>query len=283
MITTNTIIHTRETLAALRGEGKTVGLVPTMGALHEGHLSLIRSCREECEITVVSLFVNPSQFGPGEDFDSYPQTLESDSQSCLDEGVDLLFAPLASEMYPQENLTWIIPEKLDDHLCGRSRPHFFRGVATVVVKLFNIIAPDVAYFGQKDAQQLAIIKRMVSDLNFGIEIRTCPTIRESDGLAMSSRNRYLNPQERRQATCLYESLQLARELIAKGQTKTTKIIDAMAECIEKQPQAQIDYISIVDNDLLQPVAGISGPVLIALAVKIGSARLIDNIIVDPPK
>jgi len=281
MKTTNTITQTRETLATLRQESKTIGLVPTMGALHEGHLSLIRRCREECDVTVVSLFVNPTQFGPNEDLNSYPRTFETDAQLCRDEKVDLLFAPSLTEMYPDENLIWIIPEKLGEHLCGQSRPHFFRGVATVVAKLFNIIAPHIAYFGQKDAQQLAIIKRMVADLNFDIEICTCPTIREPDGLALSSRNRTLNPNQQSQATCLYESLQLAAGLIAQGQSDSQTIIAAMTEHIQKKPAAKIDYISIIDNELLQPVTRISDTVLIALAVKIGPARLIDNIIVDP--
>jgi pantoate--beta-alanine ligase len=280
MITTNTITLTRDALATLRLAGKTIGLVPTMGALHQGHVSLIRACRAECDVVAVSLFVNPSQFAPGEDLECYPHTFETDSQSCLDEGVDLLFAPMTGEMYPQENLTWIIPKKLGDHLCGQSRPNFFRGICTIVAKLFNIITPDRAYFGQKDAQQLAIIKRMVSDLNFNIEIRTCPTIREPDGLALSSRNRYLKPQERSQARCLYESLQLAQDLIAKGQLNSAKIITAMTDCVKKQPQAQIDYISILDSELLQPINQVTGSVLIALAVQIGPARLIDNILVD---
>lgn len=281
MIKTETIPQTRNAITTLRQASTSIGLVPTMGALHEGHLSLIRASRAECEATVVSLFVNPTQFGPGEDLDSYPRTFDTDNQMCRDEGVDLLFAPLPAEIYPQEILTWITPEKLSDHLCGQARPSHFRGVATVVAKLFNIIMPDAAYFGQKDAQQLAIIKHMVADLNFNIKIRTCPTIRESDGLAISSRNRYLDPDQRRQAACLYQSLQLARDLIAKGQKDSKKIIAAMTEIIQKQPLARIDYISINDNGLLQPVAEISATVLIALAAHIGPARLIDNIVVDP--
>ena len=280
MIIAKSITQVREETHSLRQAGKTIGLVPTMGALHEGHLSLIRSCRDECDATVVSLFVNPAQFGPSEDLSNYPRTFEADCQLCQNEGVELLFAPLPAEMYPQENLTWIVPEKLGDHLCGQTRPGHFRGVATVVAKLFNIVTPDVAYFGQKDAQQLAIIKRMSNDLNFNLTIRTCPTIRESDGLAMSSRNRYLDSEQRSQAICLYESLQLARNLIAKGQRNSAKIIAAMTENIQKQPLARIDYISITDNELLQPVVEITEPALIALVVKIGPARLIDNIIVD---
>jgi pantoate--beta-alanine ligase len=282
METTETIANIREIVVQARTGGKTIGLVPTMGALHEGHLSLIRRCRQECDFTVVSIFVNPAQFGPSEDFDSYPRTFEADSAACRDLGVDLIFAPAVLEMYPSENLTWIDIDRIGDHLCGAARPGFFRGVCTVVAKLFNIIQPDVAYFGEKDAQQLAVITRMVADLNLPLEIRGCPIVRESDGLAMSSRNQYLDPEQRRQAVCLFQALEHARQLIENGQTDSAVLIDAMKAIIEKQPQPCIDYLTIVDRDLMQPLPKIDRPARIALAVHLGPARLIDNIAVDPP-
>ncbi len=282
MIITDTINQTRETVAHARGDGKTIGLVPTMGALHEGHFSLIRRCRAECDFAVVSIFVNPTQFAPDEDLDKYPGNFEADCRACRDLGVDLIFAPPAAEIYPRKNLTWINVEKITDHLCGTSRPDHFRGVCTIVAKLFNIIQPDIAWFGQKDAQQLAVIRRMVADLNMPVDVRSCPTVRETNGLAISSRNDYLNPEQRRQGLCLNQALSHARELVADGTTDTNIIIEAMRVIIEKQPDAHIDYISIVDNDLLQPIAEIDRPALIALAVRIGPARLIDNIIVEPP-
>ena len=279
---TKTIAHTREFIAQARAVGNTIGLAPTMGALHEGHLSLVRYCQKECDFTVVSIFVNPTQFGPGEDFESYPRSFEADCAACRDLGVDLIFAPSAEEMYPRENFTWVDVDRISTHLCGVSRPGFFRGVCTVVAKLFNVIEPDVAYFGEKDAQQLAVITRMVADLNLPIEIRGCPIVRESDGLAMSSRNKYLDSEQRRQAVCLFQTLQHARQMIENGQTDSSVLINAMKAIIEKQPQARIDYISIVDRDLMQPLAKIDRPVRIALAVHLGPARLIDNIAVDPP-
>ena len=277
-----TIANTRDLIAQTRAAGKTIGLTPTMGALHEGHLSLVRRCRKECDFSVVSIFVNPTQFGPGEDFDSYPRTFDTDCAACRDLGVDLIFAPAPEEMYPRENLTWLDVDTIGDHLCGAARPGFFRGVCTVVTKLFNVIQPDIAYFGEKDAQQLAVITRMVADLNLPLEIRGCPIVRESDGLAMSSRNQYLDPEQRRQAVCLFQALRHAQQLIENGQTDTTALIDAIKTIIEKQPQARIDYISIVDRNLMQPLVKIDRPVRIALAVHLGPARLIDNIAIDPP-
>ncbi len=270
------ISEVRSEVVTKRNNGQVVGFVPTMGALHEGHLSLIRTCRKQCDYVVVSIFVNPAQFGPGEDLDSYPRTMDADCEMCKQAGVDLVFAPAVNEMYPQENLTWVKVDKLGDYLCGASRPTFFRGVCTVVTKLFNIVMPDVAYFGQKDAQQLAIIRRMVRDLNIPVEIRSCPIVRDENGLALSSRNKYLNSTQRKQALCLHESLQYAQEMIKQGQHDTQTIIAAMQEIINKQPEAKIDYISIVDTEYLQPVTTINGPVLIALAVYIGTTRLIDN-------
>ena len=281
MIIAKTITETREHIARARTAGKSIGLVPTMGALHDGHLSLIRSCRTQCDYSVVSIFVNPTQFGPNEDCDRYPRTFDADSAACEKLGVDLIFAPDTIEMYPQQNLTWVNPDKLGDHLCGASRPGFFRGVCTVVSKLFHIIQPDVAYFGRKDAQQLAVIRRMVADLNLPVEIRPIDTVREPDGLALSSRNAYLTPEQRTQAPCLFQALTLARDLITAGQNNPDIVIQAVKKHIQKQPDTKIDYISIVDNDLMQPVSTIDSPVTIALAVHLGPARLIDNIIVDP--
>lgn len=277
----NEIKKAREILSRIKAEGKTIGLVPTMGALHEGHLSLIRTCRQQCDYVVVSIFVNPTQFGPAEDLAKYPRPFERDCRLCRENGVDLLFTPTAGEMYPQKQTIWVDVETLGDHLCGASRPGHFRGVCTVVAKLFNIITPDIACFGQKDAQQLAIIRRMVRDLNMNVEICPCPTVREPDGLALSSRNQYLDSQQRQQALCLSLALRRAGEMVAAGQRDAQAIIAAMKEIIERQPQARVDYISIVDNELLQPISRLDHPTLIALAVYLGPTRLIDNIIVDP--
>ena len=271
---------TRKSIQAARGKGLLVGLVPTMGALHDGHLSLVRRCRDECGFAVVSIFVNPTQFTPNEDLDSYPRSFDEDCRMCEELGVDLVFAPSRSEMYPGNSHSWVVVDKLSDHLCGASRPHFFRGVCTVVAKLFNIMTPDKAYFGQKDYQQLAIIRRMVCDLNMPVEIVACPTVREQDGLAMSSRNRYLDPGQREAAACLHEALRKGAEMITDGQSDPLRVIAAISAVIGAQPESQIDYISIVDKALLQPVEVIDGPVLIALAVRVGPARLIDNIMVD---
>jgi len=279
-----TIEETRAWLSPRRRAGERIGFFPTLGALHEGHLSLIRQCRAECDVAVVSIFLNPTQFGPQEDLAKYPQTFEADAAACRAEGVDLIFAPGPEEMYPLEKLTWVTVERLSEHLCGAKRPGHFRGVCTVVAKLFNIIHPDVAYFAQKDAQQLAIICRMVEELNFPIEIRKCPTVREADGLAMSSRNVYLTGEQRRQTICLNKALNEARQLFENGLRDTHTIIAAMTGIIrDYAPDAKIDYISIVDNELLQPLTIIDKPALIALAVKIGSTRLIDNIVVDPAR
>ena len=281
MIVTKTIARTREVIGHARAAGKLIGCVPTMGGLHEGHLSLSRRCRQECDFAVVTIFVNSTQFAPTEDLAGYPRTIEADRAACEKIGVDLIFAPADDQMYPADNLSWINVEKITARLCGASRSHFFRGVCTVVAKLFNIVTPDIAYFGQKDAQQLAVIRRMVADLNFLVEIRSCPTIRESDGLALSSRNAYLDPDQRRQAVCLNQALEHAQQLVASGVTKSADIIAVMKEIIEKQPQGRIDYISIVDNELLQPIEMIDRSALIAVAVHFGSARLIDNIVIEP--
>ena len=259
-----------------------VGFVPTMGYLHEGHLSLVRQAKIENPSVVVSIFVNPTQFGPQEDFQSYPRDTQRDL-AMLEGMTDVVFMPSAAEMYPAKFDSWVEVGEITERLEGASRPGHFRGVTTIVAKLFNIVQPDVAYFGQKDAQQLAIIKRMVADLNFPVEIRPCPTVRETDGLAWSSRNQYLNDSQRRQAPCLYEALQHAARLVAAGRCSSDEIIAAMAEVIKRRPEARIDYISIVDTELLQPVERVDRPCLIALAVHIGPARLIDNILVEPPE
>lgn len=276
-----TIAETRAAIAKARKEGKTIGLVPTMGALHDGHFSLVKNSCQQCDFTVVTIFVNPSQFGPNEDLDAYPRTFKEDCNACEELGADLIFAPNSQEMYPHEKLTWINVEKLGEHLCGSSRPTHFRGVCTVVAKLFNITQPDQAFFGQKDAQQLAIIQRMVEELNFPVTIVPCPTVRESDGLAMSSRNQYLTADERKQAPNLYKALQNAAEIIKKGTTNSQAVVQAITSYVEKETQGKIDYISIVDMQLLQPTDNIDSKTLIALAVKFGKARLIDNIVVDP--
>jgi len=250
-----------------------------MGYLHEGHASLIDASHRDNDRTVVSDFVNPMQFGPAEDFDKYPRSLQADTAYCEQLGADLVFVPSPQEMYPNEQLTWVNTEKLTDGLCGASRPGHFRGVSTVCAKLFNIVAADIAYFGQKDAQQSAVIERMVRDLNMPLTICVCPIIREDDGLAMSSRNRYLSTDERRRALCLFQALTLCRRKIAEGQLSTAPLIEAMKEIIERN-QGRIDYISIVNPQTLEPLEKIERHALILLAVYIGNTRLIDNFVID---
>lgn len=275
----HTIEQVRQAVGLARKEGKTVGLVPTMGALHPGHGSLIEAAVAECDFVVVTIFVNPTQFGPSEDLDKYPRTLEIDCEYSGKLGAHLVFAPSAEQMYPQEQLTWVSVEKLTKPLCGAKRPGHFKGVATVCCKLFNIVQADIAYFGQKDAQQVAVIRRMVQDLNIPLEICTCPIVREEDGLAMSSRNRYLSQQERGRALCLYKALVACLQAIHAGQCETAVLVDTMKEIIG-QNQGQIDYISIVDTETLQPLKSVTDRALIALAVYIGQTRLIDNIVID---
>ena len=276
----NTIEKVRVIIAGAKSAGKSVGFVPTMGALHEGHFSLIRAARQQCGFVVVSIFVNPTQFGPGEDIDKYPRPFDADIKACRDLGVDVVFAPTDQQMYPQKNLTWVNVEKLSEPLCGRSRPGHFRGVAVVCAKLFNIVQPDIAFFGQKDAQQAIIAQRMVADLNMPLKIVVCPTIREIDGLAMSSRNRYLTARQRKDAVLLYAALQKAGVFIAAGQRKSSELISEMEKILKISRQIKIEYISIVDARTLNELDEVKGKVLIALAVKIGQARLIDNIVVD---
>jgi len=264
----------------IRNSGKKIGFVPTMGALHEGHLSLVRKAREENEVVVVSIFVNPIQFGPNEDYNRYPRTFESDCEKLKKESVDYLFFPSVEEMYPAGFETYVSLRKLPNHLCGLSRPGHFDGVATVVTKLFNIVKPHKSYFGQKDYQQAKIIERMVSDLNIDTEVIMMPIVRESDGLAMSSRNAYLNPEERKKAICLYKSLLKAKEMIEGKEKSPEKIKEEMRKLIlEIAPDAKIDYISIVNPQTLDDVSEIKDTVVVALAVFIGSTRLIDNFII----
>jgi len=254
-----------------------VGFVPTMGYLHEGHLALVKQARIENSAVIVSIYVNPTQFGPREDFGAYPRELNRDLESLQKEGVDIVFVPSDDEMYPPEFSSWVDVEKVTERLEGASRPGHFRGVATVVAKLFNIVQPTRAYFGQKDAQQAAVIKRMVADLNLGMEIVVVSTVRESDGLAMSSRNVYLSPEERQAAIILFRALTLARQLRQGGEKDAEKIRRQMASLIKKEPLAQIDYVSIADAGTLEELDLVDRPALASLAVKVGKTRLIDNI------
>jgi pantoate--beta-alanine ligase len=254
----------------------TVGFVPTMGYLHKGHLALVKQARIENSAVIVSIYVNPTQFGPREDFGAYPRDLNRDLELLREKGVDIVFVPSDDEMYPREFSSWVDVEKVTGGLEGASRPGHFRGVATVVAKLFNIVQPTRAYFGQKDAQQVMVIKRMVADLNMGIEIVVVPTVRESDGLAMSSRNIYLSPGERQAATMLFKVLTLARQLWRSGEKDAEKIRRHMTSLIQKESLAQIDYVSIVDAETLEELNLIDRPALASLAVRIGKTRLIDN-------
>jgi len=278
-----TIELVRKSVSAARAGGKSVGFVPTMGALHAGHVSLIEEAVRRCDIVVVSIFVNPTQFAPGEDLQRYPRDLEGDMKICEQAGVDLVFAPSASEMYAQANITWVDVEKLTENLCGRSRPGHFRGVTTVCAKLFNIVSPDVAFFGQKDAQQAIVIKRMAGDLNMPLQIVVCPTVREQDGLAVSSRNQYLSAAQRKDAVLLSAALRECENLVAGGQRNCEVLIETMRKIISQSSKAQIEYISIVDTETLADIDVIKGNALVALAVKIGSTRLIDNIFVGLDK
>jgi len=259
---------------------KRIGFVPTMGALHVGHFSLINQARKENDIVVVSIFVNPAQFGQGEDFKKYPRSLKRDVEFCRKLGVDFLFLPHKNDMYPQGYSTFVNVDKLGDVLCGVRRPGHFRGVATVVAKLLNIIHPDVLYLGQKDAQQAVVISRMIKDLNFPVKVKVMPTVRHKDGLALSSRNSYLSKNERAGAVILFKALQLAEVLIGNGQRNSDRIISRMKQLIEKNKQAKIDYIAIVDQEQLKEIKRIGPGCLIALAVKVGKTRLIDNMVID---
>lgn len=271
----STIEEVRAQVKEWKKEGKTIGFVPTMGYLHEGHMSLIDAAGENDKV-VVSIFVNPMQFGPTEDLASYPRDLEHDAKLCEEHGVDLIFHPTPEEMYGDQFYSYVDMDVLTKELCGLSRPVHFRGVCTVVTKLFNIVTPDRAYFGQKDAQQLAVIKRMVKDLNMPLTITGCPIIREEDGLAKSSRNTYLSPEERKAALVLSRSIFLGKEMVENGERDCKKILAAMTAEIEKEPLAKIDYVKIVDLDTMQQVEKIDRGILAAIAVYIGKTRLIDN-------
>jgi len=264
----------------LRRKGRTIGFVPTMGYLHEGHLSLMRTAREKCDVLVVSIFVNPSQFGPNEDLDAYPRDFERDEAMCRDEGVDIVFYPEPGTMYPANASVWVDETTLSKVLCGASRPGHFRGVCTVVAKLFNLVQPDLAVFGEKDAQQLRIIERMVRDLNFPVQIIRGPIVREADGLAMSSRNKYLSDSQRTDALCLQRALGRAKELVRDGERSAMVIRRAMCDLIDQVPGAIIDYLEFVDDERLEPVDRLEGATLVALAVKFGAIRLIDNSILE---
>ncbi|MFQ6082931.1 MAG: pantoate--beta-alanine ligase [Candidatus Aminicenantia bacterium] len=280
MITIERIEKIKSIIKDLKKQGKVIGFVPTMGFLHEGHLSLVRESVKKADITVVSIFVNPTQFGPQEDFRRYPRDIERDKKTLEEEKVDYLFCPSVNKMYPEGYKTYVETKDLQDKLCGHSRFGHFRGVCTVVLKLFNIVQPDIAFFGQKDAQQAIIIKRMAEDLNLDVKIDVLPIIREEDGLALSSRNTYLNLEERKAATILYRSLTAAEEMIREGEKSSEKIISKMRSMIETEPFARIDYVEIVDLEELNSLKEIKNKALIALAVFIGKTRLIDNMIVD---
>ncbi len=276
----STISEVREAVKQWRKEGLTVGYVPTMGYLHEGHGSLIVKAREDNDRVVVSIFVNPMQFGPTEDLASYPRDLEKDSAFCESLGADLIFHPEPEEMYTDGFCSYVDMSVLTQELCGLSRPVHFRGVCTVLTKFFNIIQPDRAYFGQKDAQQLAIVKHMVSDLNMNLEIIGCPIVREEDGLAKSSRNTYLSPEERKAALILSKTIFMGQKMVQDGETDAVRLTDAMKANIETEPLAKIDYVKAVDGLTMQQIKTIKAPALVAMAVYIGKTRLIDNFIVE---
>ena len=275
-----TIKEVREIVSSWRRDGLTVGLVPTMGYLHEGHQSLISKSVSENDRTVVSVFVNPIQFGPNEDLEAYPRDLKRDMEAVEAVGGDLIFNPEPAEMYPSHFTSFVDTTETTELLCGAVRPVHFRGVCTVVGKLFNIVTPDRAYFGQKDAQQLATIRRFVRDLNFGLEIVPCPIVREADGLAKSSRNTYLSPAERKAALILSKSLALGKKAVDEGERDASKVVSIITESLQTEPLARIDYVEVVDFENIQRVETISGETLVAIAVYIGKTRLIDNFIVN---
>ena len=277
----SSVSEARAACRIARAHGKRLGLVPTMGALHEGHLSLVRAAKAQCDVVAVSLFVNPTQFGPTEDLARYPRPFERDRLLLEKEGADILFAPTADEMYPNGGATWVVVEGLSEKLDGRSRPGHFRGVTTVVSKLFHVLEPDAAFFGQKDAAQCAVIRRMVRDLNFAVEIVVCPIVREPDGLAMSSRNAYLNPEERQRALVLRRSLDRVEELFHAAERNAARLIAAARETFAQESQARLDYFEIVDPDTLDAVEKIQRPTLAAVAAYVGATRLLDNAILDP--
>lgn len=276
-----TIAGVRRQVATRRGAGRTIGLAPTMGALHDGHLSLVAAARSACDVVVVSIFVNPTQFGPNEDYTKYPRVEEDDLRKCREAGVDVAFVPPVEEIYPGGEATSVHVGKLTEHLCGPERPGHFDGVATVVAKLLNIVQPDRAYFGEKDFQQLRVIQQMVRDLDWPIEIVGCPIVREADGLAASSRNAYLSADERGRALAVHQALAAGREMIRAGDREPLAITREMRTILEDAGPTRIDYISIVDPGDLQPVERVDRRVLLAVAARFGRTRLIDNLLVDP--
>jgi len=278
---TKTIAETRAAVRELRAAGRTVGLVPTMGALHAGHVSLVRAAREQCDAVVVSIFVNPTQFGPNEDFAKYPRTWDADCALLEREGAALIFAPDASEMYPAGASTFVEVEGVSDRLDGASRPGHFRGVATVVAKLFHIVAADKAFFGQKDAAQVAVLRRMVRDMNFDLELVVCPAVREPDGLALSSRNRYLSAEERKQALVLRRALRQVQEQVAGGVVESAALVREALAVLAEQPAVRVDYLRIVDPSSLEDVTDVRGGALVAVAAWVGATRLIDNVVIEP--
>ena len=277
----HTIDEMRGVRRAARRDVKTVGLVPTMGALHEGHISLVRAAKAQCDLVVVSIFVNPLQFGPKEDLAKYPRDFDRDRELLNQHGVDVIFAPSVEEMYPAGAVTCVTVEGLSDKLCGRSRPGHFRGVTTVVSKLFNIVEPDRAFFGQKDAAQSTIIARMVRDLNLPLQVVVCPIVREPDGLAMSSRNAYLDAPRRKSALVLQRSLLEVQDRFGQGERKVHALIEAGKQVFAQEPSVKLDYFEIVDPGTLEPVNDFSRPVLVAVAAFVGKARLIDNVVLEP--
>ena len=277
----HTIDEMRGVRRAARRDVKTVGLVPTMGALHEGHISLVRAAKAQCDLVVVSIFVNPLQFGPKEDLAKYPRDFDRDRELLNQHGVDVIFAPSVEEMYPSGAVTCVTVEGLSDKLCGRSRPGHSRGVTTVVSKLFNIVEPDRAFFGQKDAAQSTIIARMVRDLNLPLQVVVCPIVREPDGLAMSSRNAYLDAPRRKSALVLQRSLLEVQDRFGQGERKVHALIEAGKQVFAQEPSVKLDYFEIVDPGTLEPVNDFSRPVLVAVAAFVGKARLIDNVVLEP--
>jgi pantoate--beta-alanine ligase len=273
-----TIAEMRAASAEARRAGKRIGLVPTMGALHEGHLSLVRAARQQCDVVVVSIFVNPTQFGPNEDLGQYPRTLERDRDQLAREAVDLVFAPTTDEMYPPGATTFVTVEGLDERNEGGMRPGHYRGVATIVTKLFHIVQPDAAFFGQKDAGQLALVRRLVADLDMPVEMVGCPIVREPDGLAMSSRNIYLSPRERKQARVLHRAVQAVESAYREGERESAPLTRVAQEVFATEPEVKPDYIEILDPATLLPVQRVAGATLVAVAAKVGTTRLLDNVV-----
>jgi len=276
-----TVEEMRDHSSMARKTGKTIGFVPTMGYLHDGHMSLVRAAKDECDVVIMSIFVNPTQFGQSEDIDKYPRDMEWDKRFAAKEGVDVIFAPTISGMYPDGNTAYVeVTGTLTETMCGNSRPGHFRGVTTVVAKLFDIVVPDKSYFGQKDAQQAVVVKRMVRDLDIPVAIRVMPIVREADGLAMSSRNARLSADERRQALGLFRSLKQVEEMAARGELSTVRIIEEMTKILGEGKDVRIDYIEIVDADELTPLETVKDNTLVAIAVFVGNTRLIDNVVIE---